>query len=115
MGDESRSPGGSFDLGNGVRMEADEPRERSSEVARNVCGIVGYVGDRPCRELLLQGLERLEYRGYDSAGVSLLNGDRIESVPSAGDLSFARESVAAQAGGDTHSVALGAGAAATGT
>ena len=55
MGDESRSPGGSFDLGNGVRMEADGPRERSSEVARNVCGIVGYVGDRPCRELLLQG------------------------------------------------------------
>ena len=106
MGDESRSPGGSFDLGNGVRMEADGPRERSSEVARNVCGIVGYVGDRPCRELLLQGLERLEYRGYDSAGVSLLNGDRIESVRSVGNLSFLREAVAAQTGGDTHSVAL---------
>ena len=49
-----------------------------------MCGIVGYVGDRACRELLLQGLERLEYRGYDSAGVSLLNGDRIESVRSVG-------------------------------
>src|SRR5437588_434893 len=106
MGDESRSPGGSFDLGNGVRMEADGPRERSSEVARNVCGIVGYVGDRPCRELLLQGLERLEYRGYDSAGVSLLDGDRIDSVRSVGNLSFLREAVAAQNGGDTHSVAL---------
>ena len=30
-----------------------------------MCGIVGYVGSRPCKELLLQGLERLEYRGYD--------------------------------------------------
>jgi glucosamine--fructose-6-phosphate aminotransferase (isomerizing) len=56
---------------------------------------VGYVGDRPCRELLLSGLERLEYRGYDSAGLSLLNGDRIESVRAVGNLSFLREAVAA--------------------
>ncbi|HVG88729.1 MAG TPA: glutamine--fructose-6-phosphate transaminase (isomerizing) [Gaiellales bacterium] len=40
-----------------------------------MCGIVGYVGKRPCKELLLAGLERLEYRGYDSAGICLLNGD----------------------------------------
>ena len=40
-----------------------------------MCGIVGYVGDRECKELLLAGLERLEYRGYDSAGICLLNGD----------------------------------------
>ena len=40
-----------------------------------MCGIVGYVGERPCKELLLAGLERLEYRGYDSAGICLLNGD----------------------------------------
>ena len=40
-----------------------------------MCGIVGYVGGRPCKELLLVGLERLEYRGYDSAGICLLNGD----------------------------------------
>jgi glucosamine--fructose-6-phosphate aminotransferase (isomerizing) len=65
-----------------------------------VCGIVGYVGDRPCRELLLKGLERLEYRGYDSAGLSLLNGDRIESVRAVGNLSFLREAVAAQAPAD---------------
>ena len=37
-----------------------------------MCGIVGYVGERSCRELLLHGLERLEYRGYDSAGLSLV-------------------------------------------
>ena len=40
-----------------------------------MCGIVGYVGDRPCKELLLTGLERLEYRGYDSAGICLINGE----------------------------------------
>ena len=36
-----------------------------------MCGIVGYVGKRPCRDLLVAGLEKLEYRGYDSAGISL--------------------------------------------
>ena len=65
-----------------------------------MCGIVGYVGDRPCRELLLKGLERLEYRGYDSAGVSLLDGDRIESVRAVGNLSFLREAVAARTAAD---------------
>ena len=38
-----------------------------------MCGIVGYVGNRPVQDLLLQGLQRLEYRGYDSAGVSVLS------------------------------------------
>ena len=37
-----------------------------------MCGIIGYVGGRACRELIVQGLERLEYRGYDSAGFALL-------------------------------------------
>src|SRR5437773_9762154 len=64
-----------------------------------MCGIVGYVGDRSCRELLLHGLERLEYRGYDSAGLSLLVDGRIESVRSVGNLSRLREAVAAN--GDT--------------
>ena len=36
-----------------------------------MCGIIGYVGPRECKPLLLQGLERLEYRGYDSAGIAL--------------------------------------------
>lgn len=59
-----------------------------------MCGIVGYVGERPCQELLLRGLERLEYRGYDSAGLSLLTDGRIESVRAVGNLSFLREAVA---------------------
>jgi glutamine---fructose-6-phosphate transaminase (isomerizing) len=40
-----------------------------------MCGIVGYIGERPAREIILTGLKRLEYRGYDSAGVALLNGE----------------------------------------
>ena len=36
-----------------------------------MCGIVGYVGQRPCSQLLISGLRRLEYRGYDSAGIAI--------------------------------------------
>jgi glutamine---fructose-6-phosphate transaminase (isomerizing) len=52
-----------------------------------VCGIVGYVGKRPARELLLAGLRKLEYRGYDSAGISLIAGERIDAVRAVGNLS----------------------------
>jgi glucosamine--fructose-6-phosphate aminotransferase (isomerizing) len=55
-----------------------------------VCGIVGYVGRRPVRGLLLEGLSKLEYRGYDSAGVSVIAGDRIEAVRAVGNLSALR-------------------------
>ncbi len=51
-----------------------------------MCGIVGYVGKRPARELLLNGLKRLEYRGYDSAGISVIAEDRIEAVRAVGNL-----------------------------
>jgi glucosamine--fructose-6-phosphate aminotransferase (isomerizing) len=52
-----------------------------------VCGIVGYVGKRPARELLLAGLKKLEYRGYDSAGISLIAEDHIDAVRAVGNLS----------------------------
>jgi glucosamine--fructose-6-phosphate aminotransferase (isomerizing) len=58
-----------------------------------MCGIVGYVGERSCRELLLEGLERLEYRGYDSAGLSLVADGHIESVRAVGNLSRLRAAV----------------------
>ena len=40
-----------------------------------MCGIVGYIGSKQASHLLINGLLRLEYRGYDSAGVALINGD----------------------------------------
>jgi glutamine---fructose-6-phosphate transaminase (isomerizing) len=55
-----------------------------------MCGIVGYVGARSARELLLEGLSRLEYRGYDSAGISVITPERIESVRAVGNLSALR-------------------------
>jgi glucosamine--fructose-6-phosphate aminotransferase (isomerizing) len=60
-----------------------------------MCGIVGYVGKRPVQDLLLAGLSRLEYRGYDSAGISLIAGDSIESVRAVGNLERLRAAVTA--------------------
>jgi glucosamine--fructose-6-phosphate aminotransferase (isomerizing) len=51
-----------------------------------MCGIVGYSGKRSAAEVLLQGLKRLEYRGYDSAGVALFQGQKIEIKKSEGRL-----------------------------
>jgi glucosamine--fructose-6-phosphate aminotransferase (isomerizing) len=61
-----------------------------------MCGIIGYVGPREARPLLLAGLEKLEYRGYDSAGISVLNGDRIDAVRAVGNLSALREAIEEQ-------------------
>ena len=60
-----------------------------------MCGIVGYVGPREARPLLLAGLEQLEYRGYDSAGISVLKGDAIEAVRAVGNLSALRRAISA--------------------
>ena len=51
-----------------------------------MCGIIGYVGQRPCQDILFDGLKRLEYRGYDSAGLAWRESDRIESVRAVGNL-----------------------------
>jgi glutamine---fructose-6-phosphate transaminase (isomerizing) len=58
-----------------------------------MCGIVGYTGGRPCREILLAGLEKLEYRGYDSAGISLLADGEVQTVRAVGNLSRLRDAV----------------------
>src|SRR5256885_6957437 len=60
-----------------------------------MCGIVGYVGHRSVQEILLSGLERLEYRGYDSAGISLQADGRLDAVRAVGNLARLRAAVAA--------------------
>jgi glucosamine--fructose-6-phosphate aminotransferase (isomerizing) len=64
-----------------------------------MCGIIGYVGPRECRELLLSGLRRLEYRGYDSAGLSLITNGSIDSVHAVGNLAQLDEAVSARENG----------------
>ena len=45
-----------------------------------MCGIVGYAGGRPAKPIILDGLKRLEYRGYDSAGIVLVEAGGLETV-----------------------------------
>jgi glucosamine--fructose-6-phosphate aminotransferase (isomerizing) len=62
-----------------------------------MCGIVGYVGQRPAQEILLAGLQKLEYRGYDSAGISVIaSEDEIESVRAVGNLANLKAAIDAQ-------------------
>ncbi|MGE3635882.1 MAG: glutamine--fructose-6-phosphate aminotransferase, partial [Sandaracinaceae bacterium] len=51
-----------------------------------MCGIVGYVGDEQCASILIDGLKRLEYRGYDSAGTAIFDGQRIDVRRAVGKL-----------------------------
>ena len=61
-----------------------------------MCGIVGYVGKERCVEVLMRGLEHLEYRGYDSAGLALHEGGGIESIREVGRLENLGRAVAAR-------------------
>jgi glucosamine--fructose-6-phosphate aminotransferase (isomerizing) len=61
--------------------------ERSSDTLPDMCGIVGYAGGRPALSIVLDGLRRLEYRGYDSAGVAVIDGDILLTEKRAGKLS----------------------------
>src|SRR5690625_3348711 len=58
-----------------------------------MCGIVGYIGDNEATELLLTGLEKLEYRGYDSAGIAVINGNEMQLTKVKGRISLLRERV----------------------
>lgn len=58
-----------------------------------MCGIVGYIGDEDARDILLKGLSNLEYRGYDSAGIALLNSDGVHVFKEKGRIDVLRKSV----------------------
>ncbi len=77
-----------------------------------MCGIVGYVGSRAARPLLFAGLEKLEYRGYDSAGISVLDHGRIDAVRAVGNLSALRSALDARTVTDAALGGSGGGAVA---
>lgn len=56
-----------------------------------MCGIVGYIGGDPAAPFLLQGLEKLEYRGYDSAGVAVYDGTSLRVVKAKGRLQVLKD------------------------
>lgn len=58
-----------------------------------MCGIIGYIGKNRASRVLLDGLEKMEYRGYDSSGVCLYNGDKIEIIKSVGKISNLKEKI----------------------
>jgi glucosamine--fructose-6-phosphate aminotransferase (isomerizing) len=67
-----------------------------------MCGIIGYIGNRSATGLLLEGLKRMEYRGYDSAGVAVMNGNGVETRKAAGKISqLERALVSSPVHGDT--------------
>lgn len=58
-----------------------------------MCGIVGYIGEEDVKEILLKGLEKLEYRGYDSAGISVRNDEDLKIFKEAGRIRDLRDKV----------------------
>lgn len=66
-----------------------------------MCGIVGVVGNRNATDILMQGLEKLEYRGYDSAGIYVANGDNSSLVKSVGRIADLRAKIGIDVAGST--------------
>ncbi len=70
-----------------------------------MCGIVGYLGNKSAKDVIIKGLKRLEYRGYDSAGISTLQNNKLEITKTQGKVS----DLIAEISADTHTGGLGIG------
>ncbi len=72
-----------------------------------MCGIVGYVGTKPAQSILVNGLARLEYRGYDSAGIAVMDDAKIGVTKTAGRVADLVSSIATDRGSYTGSIGIG--------
>lgn len=67
-----------------------------------MCGIIGYLGKRSPKDILIDGLKKLEYRGYDSAGIALKNGEEIQIIKSVGKIKYLEEKIEKEKLIDSH-------------
>ena len=67
-----------------------------------MCGIIGYIGEKPALDILVEGLARMEYRGYDSAGVAFFENNNLKIVKAQGRLSNLEAKLADSMNGDIH-------------
>jgi glutamine---fructose-6-phosphate transaminase (isomerizing) len=74
-----------------------------------VCGIVGYVGKRDAMPVLIEGLHRLEYRGYDSAGLAVISRGRLQITKTSGRVQDLRDKLAAKTGPSAAKPTIGIG------
>ncbi|MCH2445341.1 MAG: glutamine--fructose-6-phosphate aminotransferase, partial [Candidatus Marinimicrobia bacterium] len=70
-----------------------------------MCGIVGYLGNKEAKDVIIKGLKRMEYRGYDSAGISTLQNNKLEITKTKGKVS----DLIAELSTDTHTGGVGIG------
>src|ERR1700694_19547 len=67
----------------------------SAEEPTEMCGIVGFVAERNSVPILMEGLRRLEYRGYDSAGLAVLDGGRVARLRTVGKVKMLQDALGA--------------------
>ena len=72
-----------------------------------MCGIVGYIGDKNTKKILLDGLKELEYRGYDSAGIAILESDNIDVYKAVGKIKNLEAKIGSVIENDSFSIGIG--------